>query len=473
MSEKQRWALSESEEAFIRRRLFMLRAWIELRAIGKRGDIERLQQLSQELDVLPEDEEAIWEIIPLSFAYWLALPHPRASTLLITRLRQATQRMMEGRDYQMAIRLKSMLAVLLVLHARLHQAQQQCLEGVTLLQRIEGHAPWEGHLYYSLFSVSYACNRLEEASNWLLRMLQAAQDWQQVELLVRGQIYSVRLALAKGDLPQARQARQKLETLIEQDGFALHTPWISAVRVQVWLAEGNLMEASAWATRTTFSEGTWNLLRRCELLMLARVLLVQQQNFLAAQTLERFRPYFERPAALQTEVEWTALAVLALHRCGKHEQALQEATRLLTITEPEGYVRLDLDTGEPLMKEVLTIWLEAHPKAVSQSSTVVLSRSSVLRMLTILERDTTPAQESESLSKFSQNAIQNISLEPLSRQERQVLRLLATGQTYAEMAQTLVVSINTIKTQVSNIYRKLGVSRRADAIAVAARMHLV
>ncbi len=211
---------------------------------------------------------------------------------------------MEARDYQMAIRLKTMLAVVLVLHAQLHQAQQQCLEGVTLLQQIDGRAPWEGHLYYSLFSVSYACNRMEEASNWLLRMLQVAQDWQQVELLVRGQIYSVRLALAKGDLPLARQARQKLETLIEQDGFALHTPWISAVRVQVWLAEGNRVEASAWTARTTFSEGTWNLLRRCELLMLVRVLLAQQQNVLAAQTLERFRPYFERPAALQTEVEW-------------------------------------------------------------------------------------------------------------------------------------------------------------------------
>jgi len=169
-----------------------------------------------------------------------------------------------------------------------------------------------------------------------------------------------------------------------------------------------------------------------------------------------------------------ALSVVALHRCGKREQAIQVATRLLTITEPEGYVRLDLDTGEPLMKEVLTIWLEAHPEEISQADTVALSRSSVLRVLATLERDTAPrlTQESGSSSTLSKSATQHLLLEPLSRQEQQVLRLLVAGRTYAEMAQTLIVSINTIKTQVSSIYRKLGVSRRAEAIAVAARMRL-
>ncbi|EFH82523.1 transcriptional regulator, LuxR family [Ktedonobacter racemifer DSM 44963] len=54
-----------------------------------------------------------------------------------------------------------------------------------------------------------------------------------------------------------------------------------------------------------------------------------------------------------------------------------------------------------------------------------------------------------------------------------MLRLLAAGQTYVEMAQTLIVSRNTIKTQVSSIYRKLGVSRRAEAIALAQRLSLL
>ncbi len=63
--------------------------------------------------------------------------------------------------------------------------------------------------------------------------------------------------------------------------------------------------------------------------------------------------------------------------------------------------------------------------------------------------------------------------EPLSRQELRVLHLLVSGQTYAEMAETLIVSPNTIKTQVSSIYRKLGVNRRAEAIAVTQSLQLL
>jgi DNA-binding CsgD family transcriptional regulator len=70
-------------------------------------------------------------------------------------------------------------------------------------------------------------------------------------------------------------------------------------------------------------------------------------------------------------------------------------------------------------------------------------------------------------------AVQRQGAEPLSRQELRVLRLLVSGQTYAEMAEALIVSPNTIKTQVSSIYRKLGVSRRAEAIAATQRLHLL
>ena len=62
---------------------------------------------------------------------------------------------------------------------------------------------------------------------------------------------------------------------------------------------------------------------------------------------------------------------------------------------------------------------------------------------------------------------------PLSPQEQRVLSLLVAGRTYAEIAQELIVSLNTIKTQVSSIYRKLGVSCRAEASAVAQHLHLL
>jgi LuxR family maltose regulon positive regulatory protein len=63
--------------------------------------------------------------------------------------------------------------------------------------------------------------------------------------------------------------------------------------------------------------------------------------------------------------------------------------------------------------------------------------------------------------------------EPLSPQERRVLRLLAAGLSNPEIARELVVSTNTIKTQLQSIYRKLNVTSRAEAGEVARELKLV
>lgn len=50
----------------------------------------------------------------------------------------------------------------------------------------------------------------------------------------------------------------------------------------------------------------------------------------------------------------------------------------------------------------------------------------------------------------------------LTRREEDALRLLVEGRTAPQIAEELVVSPNTVKTHVRNLYRKLGINRRAD-----------
>jgi LuxR family maltose regulon positive regulatory protein len=64
-------------------------------------------------------------------------------------------------------------------------------------------------------------------------------------------------------------------------------------------------------------------------------------------------------------------------------------------------------------------------------------------------------------------------LEPLTEAELRVLGLLARGRTNPEIAAALVVSINTVKTQVQSIYRKLGVKSRWEASEAAHRLDLL
>ena len=64
-------------------------------------------------------------------------------------------------------------------------------------------------------------------------------------------------------------------------------------------------------------------------------------------------------------------------------------------------------------------------------------------------------------------------IEPLSLQEERILNLLVSGFSYQEIAQELWISINTVKTHVKSVYRKLNVSRRREARDVVRRLNLL
>jgi LuxR family maltose regulon positive regulatory protein len=325
--------------------------------------------------------------------------------------------------------------------------------------------------------VCYVWNRLDEASEALHRLQRIAQDWQQVELLVIGESTQARLALAKGDVAAAREALRTAEALVEREGFASNARWVEDTRVRVWLAQNNLAEASNWAAQTTFSPETWDPVYKWEVLLLVRIFLAQERYAQAVETLERFGAHLDQSVDVERALEWMALYVVALHCAGRRAQAAHVAARLFALTEPEGYIRLYLDAGEP-MRRALEALLEAGSKegldaaheAGNGVSAAPLSRCYVSRLLAVFEQENRRRVHRAAIPLASQ---QDIQPESLSQQERRVLRLLVAGQTYAEIAEALVVSPNTIKTQVSSIYRKLGVSRRAEAIAMTQQSHLL
>ena len=79
-----------------------------------------------------------------------------------------------------------------------------------------------------------------------------------------------------------------------------------------------------------------------------------------------------------------------------------------------------------------------------------------------------PAQESAAEPLVVQPLI-----EPLSQRELEVLRLIAAGLSNREIAQELVIAIGTVKRHINNIYGKLGVHRRTEAVARARDLGLI
>ena len=70
-------------------------------------------------------------------------------------------------------------------------------------------------------------------------------------------------------------------------------------------------------------------------------------------------------------------------------------------------------------------------------------------------------------------AIQNAERFELSLRELEVLQMMANGLSNQEMADAMFISLNTVKTHCSNVYRKLDVKRRTQAVALAKELGIV
>jgi LuxR family transcriptional regulator, maltose regulon positive regulatory protein len=197
--------------------------------------------------------------------------------------------------------------------------------------------------------------------------------------------------------------------------------------------------------------------------MWIRVSLALQHYPRVLEWLEQFREHLDRPGNIYLTMDYLASYALALHQAGKREKVQAVITRLLAMTEPEGSLRVYLDAGQPMKQVMQTLLTVPRETQESIAVSASFSRSYVVRLLAAFEHTTSsPAQQ-----RIRTDA------SALHAQEVHVLRLLVAGSTYAEIARELIVSPNTIKTQVGSIYRKLGVSRRTQAIEAATRLQLL
>jgi LuxR family maltose regulon positive regulatory protein len=137
---------------------------------------------------------------------------------------------------------------------------------------------------------------------------------------------------------------------------------------------------------------------------------------------------------------------------------MPEAMRLigscLALAEPEGYIQIFLDVGEPA-RELLAAYLR------SAAPRHKLFAQKVLDAFSPSSKTGAPASQPAGL------------VEPLSGRELEVLHLMAQGRTNQEIARQLIVAPGTIKAHTASIYRKLDVANRTEAVARARQLGIL
>jgi LuxR family maltose regulon positive regulatory protein len=170
--------------------------------------------------------------------------------------------------------------------------------------------------------------------------------------------------------------------------------------------------------------------------------------------LDRLLQDAQDKARMGSALEILMLRALAEEAQGNRTSALSTLRRALVHAAQEGYIRLFLDEGEPM----LNLLRQAHARAIASDYVSILLAAFGEQHILDLPP---PSPSMPSLA------------EPLTEREREVLRLLLEGASNREIARRLVVSLNTVKRHIYNLCGKLGVQSRTQAIARARALNLL
>jgi len=239
---------------------------------------------------------------------------------------------------------------------------------------------------------------------------------------------------------------------------------IAALKARVWARQGRLAEAELWAREQNLSpDDALSYLREFEYLTLARVLILRHKTDpvdgdlrAALDLLARLLHAAESGGRTGSVIEILIVQSLAHQAQGDQPQALAALEHALTLAEPEGYLRIFVDEGEPMR------WL-IEKQSLSRDHPISGYTAKLLAAF----------QQPATALKLATVAHKPDLVEPLSDRELEVLRLLRSELSGPEIAQQLLVSLNTLRTHTKNIFNKLGVNNRRAAVRRAEELGLL
>jgi len=369
-----------------------------------------------------------------------------------------------------------------VLQARLQMMQGRLRAAAATLRAAAAVAPEPGGVQRLIGSEGYyfilgdLCREWNDlgAAEELLRsgMERALGEWTTNGLLLSwGAVALARLQQAQGDHAGAEATLEQFAALGRQRSFDPRVlAQVATMGARLALARGDLAAAARWAAASGPRPGEAPAYEReAEQLTLARVLIAggvdaaleapAQAHGMLAQLLAAA----EAGGRSGSVVEILILQALALWAAGDVPFALATLERALACAEPEGYVRSFVDEGPPmaaLLREYIT-GNGPYQRYAEELLAVFQAPGAPLSLAS------TPAPTAELRLPISGL------IEPLSVREIEILQLIAAGHSNQAIADTLIIAVGTVKKHINNIFSKLDVQSRTQALARAREIGLI
>ena len=261
----------------------------------------------------------------------------------------------------------------------------------------------------------------------------------------------IRVLFSRGDIAGAQEIVLQMEKRIGNYSVpSLMLNSIEAWQVRIWLAKNQLRTASKWEHQNAEERDETLYSTYCvKNLAIARVMIAEGRLNEAVSVLSRLLMFAERGDYLSYQIQILILQALAYENSGDTSRARDLLGKALKLSEPKGFFRIFVDEGPELGK--------------------------LLEKVVDVNRGSSHAYARELLPFFRLHKIiktENEMLEALSDREMEVLKLIAAGLSNKMIMEGLFISMSTVKTHVRNIFSKLNVHSRTEAIFKAKEMEL-
>ncbi len=320
------------------------------------------------------------------------------------------------------------------------ELQTQLPEAMKTFQRVidlvgQPPQPLACAAYLGVARIQYEWNDLDAAETTGILGVQLARQIEGIDTPISGAMFLAQVRLAHGDEVAVMQSLSELAQEAAERGFAMQQPRIAALQARILLRQGNIEAASKLAEPYDLP------------LMLARLHLAQGNPAAALAVLGAYQAQVTAQHWHDEHLRVLVLQAVAHHQHGDLNEALAVLNDALSLAEPGGYVRVLIDEGQP-MQQLLA-------EAAARGIMPVYTR----KILAAFETNSSP--QAQPL------------IEPLSEREVEILALVADGLSNREIGRRLFISISTVKGHNRNIFDKLHVKRRTEAVARARELGLI
>ena len=441
---------SESETRRIRGYIASLRAQDVLSAGDEAARI--IEQANLALDLLPPGDLMGTEAgVSLGGAYWVQ-GDAQASERAFAAGRDTARRC--GK-HLMAVPTATYAGWQQIKQGRLQEALGSLEEALAWATHESGTVvPVGGFPLLRISDLRYEWDELAEAEQIAHQARELCLRLSQADVVVDAHATMGHRMWAAGDLDGAWACVRQGDAAARDsspDLFLLTK--LDACRLRLWLGEGRLADALAWlAAEGPDPEGALSYHHDLHHLLAVRILLADERPREALDLALRIVEASARANWVYEQIQALTLAAVASQQLGDTKQALRHIGAALQLGAPGHFVRTLLDE-DPIVSNLLR-QTTADDKIPRE----------------YLERLLDAASSSKAATKTA--AAQPL-FEPLSERELEILELIALGLSNQQIAMRLVLSLATVKWHASNIYGKLGVGNRNQAVVKARELGLL